>query len=447
MSLFLKIFLWFWLAMALIVGAVMFVNWSTRTEPLRRQFRTFVGESISLNSQTAVQIYENEGLNGLEEYFERQTNRRRINSVGFFDQDRKLVAGDIQFAKIDDLFEQALKSDEVQFQRLPDRTYAAKKIILENGTTYIYAAELKRFRAPPFITQRLVLPALAVILMGGLVCYGLARYLSSPISKLRDATQRFASGDLKTRVGGAGGDELANLAKDFDEMAERIEALITSEKRLTQDISHELRSPLARMNVALELARQKANKETIPMIARLEAESGVLNNLISQLLTLSKLETGSQSFEKMEVNVNKLVEQIVADADFEARARGKSVKISESVEAKVFGNEHLIRSAVENVLRNAVRYTKEKSTVDVGVSKSEGKVTILIKDFGDGVPDEELDKLFKPFYRVETARDRKSGGTGLGLAIAERSVSSHNGQISAINKDDGLLVEIVLPTI
>jgi two-component system sensor histidine kinase CpxA len=167
--------------------------------------------------------------------------------------------------------------------------------------------------------------------------------------------------------------------------------------------------------------------------------------MISRLLMLSKLETGAENFEKRNVNLTELIEQIAADADFEARAKGKKVEILQSDEIKISGSESLIRSAVENLLRNAIRYTKEASAVEVSLKKENGKVVILVRDYGDGVPETELTKLFRPFYRVQRARDRKSGGIGLGLAIAERAVSLHNGTITAKNTENGLSVEIKLP--
>lgn len=434
--------------MALIAGTITLVNWSTQSGPLARQWQTFVGEAITLNSQTAVQIYENEGLQGLEEYFDRQKNYRRVNSLGFFDKERNLIAGDLKVAEINDLFESSLKTDEPQFKRFDDRTYGAKKVNLEDGETYIYVIELSRFRPPTFFTNRLLLQILAVLLIGGLFCYLLARYMTSPIIKLRGATQRLAEGDFETRVAdkvGKRGDELGHLAKDFDEMAERIQNLIESEKRLTQDISHELRSPLARMNVALELARAKTNPETLNLLQRIETESGRLNDMIGQLLTLSKLETGSQTFEKHEINLAKIVKQIAADTNFEAKANNRSVKITGIETTKVFGNEQLIRSAIENVLRNAVRYTDEETAVEISVENEVKEAVIKIRDYGEGVPEADLQKLFKPFYRVQEARDRKSGGIGLGLAIAERAVFNHNGTIKAKNTEKGLLVEITLP--
>ncbi len=450
MSLFLKIFLWFWFAMGLMIGALTLVNWSTQSEPLTQQWRFFVGEAITADSQTVAQIYENEDLVGLEKYFARQLNRQRISSIGLFDIKRNLVAGDLRLAEINDLFDQALKSNEPQFKRFPDRTYGATKVETDNGETFIYVLELKRYQPPTFFTQRLILQILTVFLIGGLFCYLLARYMTSPITKLRNATQKIAEGDFETRVAekvGKRRDELGGLAKDFDEMAERINNLIESEKRLTQDISHELRSPLARMNVALELARVKSNPETVNLLQRIDIESGRLNELIGQLLTLSKLETGSQNFEKMEVNLTKLVESVSSDAHFEAKANNKAVKITKTTEAKVFGNELLLRSAVENVLRNAVRYTKDETEVEVSIERQNGTAIIEIKDFGEGVPEADLNKLFKPFYRVQEARDRKSGGNGLGLAIAERAVSNHQGKIHAENTENGLLINIQLPVL
>jgi len=208
-----------------------------------------------------------------------------------------------------------------------------------------------------------------------------------------------------------------------------------------------LRSPLARMNVALELAKAKANPETRGLIERIAAESHRLNEMISRLLVLSKLETGSENFEKHEINLTKIFEQVAADADFEAQANKKSVKILQKDAVKIFGNENLVRSAFENVLRNAVRYTKDETAVEVQLRNENKTAVISVKDYGAGVPEDELKKLFRPFYRVQSARDRKTGGIGLGLAIAERAVRVHQGAIKAKNTENGLAVEIRLPAI
>lgn len=449
MSLFLKIFLWFWLAIALLIGVFSFVSWTTQNEPLVRQRRILFTESFNFQVQTAGQIYQNEQKAGLDEYLARLRNSERVSAVGVYNKNRQLISGEEISPNGLRLFDQALQSEAVEFDRLPDETFAAKKIVLNDGSEYVMLIQLKRYQpvgAPDRNTW--IWRILAVILTGGLVCYGLARYLTSPIVKLQRATKRLAEGDLQTRVGkkgSKGGDELSQLARDFDEMAERIESLVTSEKRLTQDISHELRSPLARMNVALEIAKQKVNPESQAMLERIEKESIRLNEMISRLLILSKLESGGQELEMQKVNLKKVVEEIVADADFEAQAKNKAVKITAIEDSRFMGSENLLRSAVENVLRNAVRYTDEKTTVEVSLKNANGDAIINIKDYGGGVPEAELEKLFRPFYRVGEARERKSGGVGLGLAIAQRAVFAHKGSIKARNTGKGLQVEIKLP--
>lgn len=450
MSLFLKIFLWFWLAIALVVAALTVVNWSTQSEPLVRQWQTFVGEAVSSNSATAAQIYQNEGQAGLQEYLNRVGNSERVNAVGFYDANRRPIAGDEISAEAAGLFNTTLQSDNPEFIRLPEQTIAAKRVRLMDGANYVYIIQLKRPPHTSLVTElsNHTVQILTVIFTAGLVCFALARYLSSPIGKLRRATQRFAGGDLQTRVASKIGkrrDEVAKLAEDFDEMAERIENLLMSQKRLTQDISHELRSPLARMNVALELVRTKANAEAKSLLERIETESNRLNEMISRLLMLSKLESGTPDFEKRTVNLSRLVEQIAADADFEARANGKTVKILQKDAIKIIGNENLLRSAIENVLRNAVRYTKDETTVEISLRQNSKYAVLSVRDYGAGVPDEELKNLFRPFYRVGEARERKTGGIGLGLAIAERAVHAHKGIITAENAAQGLIVEIKLP--
>jgi signal transduction histidine kinase len=449
MSLFLKIFLWFWLSIALVVGVLTFVNWSVQTEPLSRQWQVFVGEAVTINSETAVQIYRNEGFKGLDEYLRRVASAERVLGIGIYGQNRQLIAGKELADDTKQILDRTFEGDSIEFERLPDKTIAAKKLTLGDGQPFYYVVEYRRMQRTPFLTEakNRYLQILAVIFTAGLGCYALAWYLSSPIGKLREATQKLAAGDLQTRVADEVGnrhDELAALARDFDEMAERIENLINSQKRLTRDVSHELRSPLARLNVALELAKAKSNGDTNNLLDRIEREARQLNDMIGQILTLSKLESQSEMIEKHEINIGRLTERVVADADFEAAGQGKKVEITQNTDARIFGNESLLRSAVENVLRNAVRYAKDR--VEVSVNGTPTETVIKIRDNGSGVPEEELTKLFTPFHRVAEARERKSGGVGLGLSIAEQAVHAHKGKIRAENAaDGGLIVEIRLP--
>jgi two-component system, OmpR family, sensor histidine kinase CpxA len=231
-------------------------------------------------------------------------------------------------------------------------------------------------------------------------------------------------------------------------MAERLESMVKAQQRLLGDISHELRSPLARLGVALGLARKRSGSEANGALDRIERESDNLNEMISQLLTLTRLESGTDGRKRSQVDLDTLVREVSEDADFEARSLNRSVQVVASDKCSINGVEDLLRSAVENVVRNAVRFTPEGTAVEVSLRKQNGSrdnyAVISVRDRGNGVPAESLEKIFRPFYRTEDARDRQSGGgTGLGLAITERAVRMHGGTVEAANAPEGgLAVEM-----
>lgn len=299
------------------------------------------------------------------------------------------------------------------------------------------------------------------------VCYLSARYLASPTVKLRRATHQLAAGDLTVRIGSQMGrrrDELADMGRDFDLMAERIETLVASERRLAEserrtveaqqrllaDISHELRSPLARIAYALDLAQGGANEETKGYLQRIKRESALLNKLIGQLLTLARLEAAPEQGESWSsaapVELSKIVGEVCQDADFEARERGQTVHLLQNETCLVRGKADLLRSAIENVVRNAVRHAPPDSAIEVALCCDERQASVTVRDFGAGVPEELLPELFRPFYRVARARERESGGVGLGLSITDRAIRFHGGKVHAKNASGGgLVVELMLP--
>lgn len=294
------------------------------------------------------------------------------------------------------------------------------------------------------------------LITSGLVCYLLAWVLTKPIVRLRTAARQLAAGDLSARTGAPVSgrrDEVAGLMRDFDAMAERIETLLKAQSRLLNDISHELRSPLARLNVALGLARQQVDVESADMLDRIELEASRLNELIGRILTLARLEDGEQVVPQTPVPLNELVDSISEDAEFEAQARNCHVKTSIPEGSwQVRGNASLLHSAVENVVRNAIRYTQEGTSVQIDLkSDTQGgapEAVLHISDSGPGVPQDALAKLFEPFYRLDDARGRLTGGVGLGLAITERAVRFHGGKVAAFNRSaGGLMIEIRLPLI
>ena len=288
------------------------------------------------------------------------------------------------------------------------------------------------------------------LVMAGL-CFLLARHLTAPALEISRAARQFAAGDYATRVGpklGARRDELAELGRDFDAMAARIETQRAAERRLLGDISHELRSPLARLQVALDLAESGADAPTRGYLARIEEEVEELGALIGQLLTLTRLENADAVIAAQPVDLAALLAEICADADFEASATNRTVELIENQPVTVCGDASLLKSAIENVVRNALNHAPDSEKIAVSSQTTATEAIVRVRDWGAGVPDDALDELFRPFYRVATARDRQSGGTGLGLSITQRALISHGGNARAFNAEGGgLEVELHLPLI
>jgi two-component system sensor histidine kinase CpxA len=331
------------------------------------------------------------------------------------------------------------------------------EISAADGHRYVMVAEIPPRPWLPLLRQKppgtgLFVLALAV-LVSGVVCYLLARYLTSDVGRLRAATQQLAAGDLSARAEAPPGrrrDEIAQLVRDFNTMAQRLQDLVNAQSRLLNDISHELRSPLARLSVALGLAWQRTGPDAHSVLERIELEANRLNELIGRLLTLARLEGGEDAIGRTPIALEEMVLDIGKDADFEAQSRQCRVRCVIQDDATVLGSPSLLHSAVENVVRNAMRHTLEGSEVEIRlVRESRGgkdEAVIRVTDRGPGVPQESLDKLFRPFYRLDDARGRQTGGVGLGLAITERAVRLHGGTVRATNRPEGgLMVEIRLP--
>ncbi len=322
-----------------------------------------------------------------------------------------------------------------------------------NGGNYIFATELPAGPRAMFGTHRvsIVFEWSIALLVSGFICYLLTQYLTDPILRLREASQQLAAGDLSTRA--AAGierrhDELGDLVSDFNAMASRIEELVSRQRQLISDVSHELRSPLARLNVALDLGRERKGND--PAFDHMEQDIGLLDDMIGRLLTIARLDTSAAPAPMTPVDLTGLVSQIVSDANFESHERNSDVRLTAHGQYFVQGNAELLHSAIENLVRNAIRYTEPSTSVEVLLEarrrSNASVVHLVVRDYGPGVPESELVKIFQPFYRVADARDRQSGGVGLGLAIAERIVRLHSGTIRAENaKPRGLEVEILLP--
>jgi two-component system sensor histidine kinase CpxA len=449
-SLFLKIFLSFWVAQALFLVLAILVMLAFRPQ------RNTTWDALRTTALTeGIAAYERGGPQQAHDYLENLQRTHHVRAY-VFDEQGKEISGRSS---------QGWAEHVAAGKPLPPRpgmVFPRPEILTESKASsdarhfYTIAMELPPGPRVFFGPWGIPMPGLIMmVISSGLVCYFLAWYMTKPVTRLRAATQRLAAGDLTARAGNPNSkrrDEIAGLIRDFDAMAARLETLVKAQSRLLNDISHELRSPLARLNVALGLARQRSGPESATMLERIELEAGRLNELIGRLLTLARLEDGEQRVAAAPVLLDEVVLNVAEDAEFEAQARHCHVRSDiPAGNWAVRGDASLLHSAIENVVRNAIRYTREGTAVEIHLEKTEtaaggAEAVVRVTDCGSGVPPDALEKLFQPFYRLDDARGRQTGGVGLGLAITERAVRFHGGRVAAVNRaGGGLMVEIRLP--
>jgi two-component system sensor histidine kinase CpxA len=429
-SLFAKILLWFWFTVTVTVVGSAFIsalNINKDTDA-----NAPVARLVTFQLEEARAAYETGGRPGLEMFLE--TLQRVYNAQGVLtDKDGHDV---LTNENRSDLIRHVRRRVLYEIFRGSDSVVARTS---DDGRYWFF------FIAPrmPVGLWFLQPEHLFVMGMGVLLCYWLAYHLTRPVRRLQRAVERFGHGDLSARSGSVRRDELGELARTFDRMADRLETLLAAERRLLLDISHELRSPLARLGVAIELARSGDNLDTA--LNRIQKESDRLNALVGQLLLVTRAEGDPGSLRRDPVRLDELVEQLVDDSSIEAASQGCVVRYDLREPVTVAGDPELLRRAVENVLRNAIRHAPQETAVEVKLARNNGRVVVDIRDHGSGVPDEALPRLFDAFYRVETDRNRNSGGIGLGLSIARRAIELHKGNIRARNAQPGLEVEMELP--
>lgn len=457
-SLFWKILISFWLALILFVGLTL---WSTSyyLEKVRTDDeQTHPREKLYQYSQQASDIYRLHGKKGLYEWINELDKRDAIPYL-LVDQDGKDILNRPVPLQIKQRIirhkrrMQYREHDGDDDEKHSNDHHKRRTIVIDNNT-YRLIPDFQNVTLTRLLNRPKVIaiPFFLAALISGIVCLLLARYLTRPITQLRAATRKITDGDLSQRVSpllGTRKDELSDLANDFDIMAEQLQRLINSHKQLLRDTSHELRSPLARLQVALGLAQQRNQNQASTELDRIELEIERLNEIIGQLLSLSRLDDRTALTDAEPIDLMELVSDIGKDAAYEARAKNRDVVITAHDPVFTNGKRALLHSALENIIRNAIRYTKEHSAVEISLTKDPDivqQVDIKVRDHGPGIPDDMLERIFEPFVRVGEARDRDSGGYGLGLAIASRAIHLHNGQIQAINeKEGGMSIMIKLP--
>jgi two-component system sensor histidine kinase CpxA len=439
-----KIFLWFCFATFTMSACVFAVTAAMHAQSLGLRWMTGV---LNIYARSAVDIYFRGGTAELAEYLDEIEQSSRMRATLLDPQWRDIPGRGVP-PGAEDVLAEARETGRTRF-RIGMRWRGAAVVDTPKGS-FVLVGQVLPFRGL-FNASELRVPLmrlLLVLLSGGLLSLVLARHLASPIRALQTAAQRIADGDLSVRaVPAIAGrkDELADLARDFDRMAERIQALLRKQHELLGDISHELRSPLTRLSVSLELVRRGQSDA----VERMQTDVERLDTLIGQILTLTRLQVrDNRSFEKR-VSLHSILEGVAEDARLEGQAQEKPVVITRADDCWLMGDPALLRSCIENVVRNAVLYTRPQTEVTISLEvagNSGGSARIRVADHGAGVPAEALPRLFEPFYRVSESRDRQSGGSGLGLSIAQRIAVLHGGGIAARNREcGGLEVEICLP--
>jgi len=444
--LFFKIFVWFWAAMIVIGLAVAWATaWlSARDEPPPALVQA--QQTFRANAEAAQRVLETGGVEALRLWRADDAHLRHLR-LFVIGPDGMDVFGQALPPRLHRRMERGRMAPPPEpGPGLASNRFIVRVVVDPAGRPFRVVGVFN----PPGPLLLLLDPfRIAVALLAsGLVCLGLAAYLVAPVGRVRAAVRRIADGDLNSRVVPALGgrrDEIADLARDVDRMAVRVQDSMLAQQQLLRDVSHELRSPLARMQVALELARQKSADSAAPELDRIGREADQLNALIGEVLSLARLDGGAAGNLTGTVDLSGLVEMVVNDARYEAQARQCEVNAAAAPGSLVRGDGELLHRAVENVVRNAVRHAPAGSTVEVSLEG--GPACLLrVRDRGPGVPEAQLETIFEPFARVSSARERGSGGYGLGLTIARRAIELHGGRISARNaQGGGLEVTIELP--
>jgi len=409
--------------------------------------------ALSDLGDTAVALYEQEGASTLHHWLRQTMRKKHIRGVLITTNDEQVSLRRVP-PELQHLAQQAAKEkQQLNLIRLPLIATAAP--IQNDSGYYIWLASshLPPEQMRQGSTQMLMIRIIIFLLAITLISWLLTRLFTRPIRLLQKTTEQLALGRLETTTPShlsKRQDELGDLARSIDHMAGQLDHLIHSHKQLLRDISHELRSPLARLQVALELARNATAGKAGTELDRIGLEAERLNTLIGEVLTLARFEQGAVEASLTPLQLNTLLQEITTDAAFEAEAVGKQVQCTDLASCEIRADRLWISSALDNVIRNAVRHTAAATAVEISLQTDKSHAVISIRDHGEGVSDADLCQLFEPFFRASEARERHNptgnSGYGLGLAIAKRAIVLHGGDINARNHaEGGLLVTISLP--
>jgi signal transduction histidine kinase len=450
-SLYLKIFLWFWMAFVIVgvmLTAVIVITRSNQTMLARLSLY------LPFEARKAADIYEREGKNALMYHFVHVLGPGSVTPYLLNESWQDVLGRNPPARAVE--FARAAKQDEPLVSKFTGwNGLAAQQVIGASGQRYTLLAVFSMRPLAGLIGDlgyKTLLGLVAILLLSGPFCFLLAFHIANPIVRLSEAAGRIADGWLDTRSGPrirSRCDEIGRLGASFDRMAEQIESLVDGQRRLFGDISHELRSPLARLSVAEGLLRQCPNEERAEYLDRIALEVEHLDQLIGQLLTLARIDSAPDSSHKETVELSSLIQEVAVDGNFEAQAKCCAVRVDSDNLCRTTGAREQLRRAIENVVRNAIRHTKPSTDVEITIREQRAsalsRTIIQVRDHGPGVASEHLEKMFLPFYRIPATNGGPTSGAGLGLAITERIVRMYGGTVSAMNAlDGGLIVNMEL---
>jgi two-component system sensor histidine kinase CpxA len=452
--LFAKVFLWFWLTVLALFAIFLASRLGTRLVPSTDITASFAPRV----ADEAAHAYESGGQQEFQQFARGLVGKSGVELYLIDGYGKDVLSRPIPSDSLSIV--RAARSDGRVLSRFGLRLHSSSfKFTSPSGHPYVLLV-----RAPLQLTKFVDttagggLPFFGVVLvMVTLFCFWLTHHIVAPIQGIQSAARKVAAGDLSVRAPveiSDRHDELSALAADFDVMVERMSAFVRSQKDLLSTVSHELRSPLTRLMMSLALLRKDSLSESEELLQRMERDVERVDTLMGQLLTLSRLETGLSSDGRDNVDLSQLLQEVVADGDFEAHSCGKSVRLqAEGGVVVENADQQALRSACENIIRNAIRFTTSGSEVEVILktekTKTSPQAVLLVRDHGPGVPGELLQQIFQPFFRVKETNGnlRANKGTGLGLAIALEAIRQHRGTIVASNTNPiGLEVKVVLPT-
>jgi two-component system sensor histidine kinase CpxA len=450
--LFVKIFSWFWVTALVIIGIIFVGRRVMDSRPIDPS--TMYVSVASLVAAQAAQAYESGGSEGFARFSDSLASGHK-GQILLLDEFNKDVLSRAVSKDTLRLASEAGKNQLVTTHIPLYERVAAYKFVSTSGHPYtlVFYERSVALNLTGALLSAGIPFLLGLLSVVTILCFWLAYNIASPIHGIQSAARRVAQGDLSARVPHAVSlrrDELAALAVDFDSMVERIETLIGTQKNLLNSVSHELRSPLARLNVSLAVMRKHIPDEVLDICGRMERDVARIDTLMGQLLTLSRLEAGLSSGARENVNFTLLVQEVVADGNFEATALGKSVTLEAANPVVLENADSLaLRSACENIVRNAIHFTRPGTEVKVALgidnAASGPQVILTVCDEGPGVPNDALHNIFSPFFRLN-GPGRQSEGNGLGLTIALEAIRLHHGSITASNiRPKGLEISVRLP--